>query len=211
MPTLDYFQQQLPALFWGFVNPVWTTLSRDLRAAPAADATDPPDPWIVTRHQTAGVATKHLVLAGVFVTADPFPLQTLVADYESSLLGMWDDLPTWSTLQTFAARLQSAQLTMPSDDSYRWLQEAFLPVDPRTLFERGRAWSHAQCWTGAESIRTLRSTWPDFATLESALDVWQAQNIAAYAAQHCTTTEQMIAPFWYRRPLVGAVMFENSD
>ncbi len=211
MPTLDYFQQQLPALFWGFVNPVWTTLSLDLRAAPAADATDPPDPWIVTRHQTAGVATKHLVLAGVFVTADPFPLQTLVADYESSLLGMWDDLPTWSTLQRFAARLQSVQLTMPSDDSYRWLQEAFLPVDPRTLFERGRAWSHARCWTGTENIRTLRSTWPNFATLESALDVWQAQNIAAYAAQHCTATEQVIAPLWYRRPLVGAVMFENSD
>ena len=83
------------------------------------------------------MATKHLVLAGAFITADPFPLQELVTEYESSLLGMWDDLPAWDTLQEYAKQLQKAQLAIPGDAAYRSLREAFLPVDPETQSNLG--------------------------------------------------------------------------
>ncbi len=129
MPTLDYDQQRFPALFWGFINPTWVPVPRDTRGLIQTDLEHPPSPWIVTKHQTAGYACKHLVLAGVFVTADPFPLAGLVEQYESSLLGQWEDLPAWETLQEYDGRLQAVRLAMPGDDAYRWLQEAFLPVN----------------------------------------------------------------------------------
>lgn len=211
MPTLDYDQQQFPALFWGFVNPRWATIPQDAHGLLVRQTTNPPPPWVFTRHQTAGMATKHLVLAGVFITADPFPLQELVTEYESSLLGMWEDLPAWDTLQEYAKQLQKAQLAIPGDDAYRWLQEAFLPVDPETLFKRSQTWGQAQRWTGSDAAHASWPHWPTFDALRTHLNDWQSQSVVTYAAEHCTPAEQNIAPLWFNRPLVGAVVFENSD
>ena len=211
MPTLDYEQQRFPALFWGFVNPSWVALPRDTRGFIRADPERPPSPWIVTEHQTAGCACKHLVLAGVMVTADPFSLQPLVDSYAGSLLAQWTDLPDWQTLRTYDQDLQAVHLTAPSDDAYRWLQEAFLPVLPDALFDLSQTWFHAQLWTGSDAISAPWPRWADFSALQADLETWQSQGVAAYATLHDAPTEQAMAPLWYRRPLVAAVIFENSD
>ena len=207
MPTIDYDQQPWPALFFGFVNPPWA--SDDLRDAHGllhTSLTTPASPYVLTEHQTAGFACLHLVLAGVLVTADPFPLQPLVDQYTDSLLGMWDPVPPWDVLHTYAQHLHQEHLAMPRDTAYQWLQEAFLPIDPSSLFETSAAWPQAHLWTPPGEAPKPWPHWPTFAALAHDLRAWDRAERAAYYPG--VSVVQRLQP---STPLVAAVVFENCD
>ncbi|PSR27621.1 MAG: hypothetical protein C7B46_19350 [Sulfobacillus benefaciens] len=207
MPTIDYNQQPWPALFFGFVNPRWAVDARhDAQGFLPPSATTPPSPWILTTHQTAGFACLHMVLAGVLVTADPFPLQPLVDQYTDSLLGMWDPVPPWDVLHTYAQHLHQEHLAMPQDTAYQWLQEAFLPVDPASLFKTSAAWPQARLWSPSGAPLDPWPRWRSWSQLADDLQKWdRAERAARYPGMSDVQRIQLSTP------LVAAVVFENCD
>jgi len=212
LPTYSYEQQRWPALFWGFVDPVWAKVPVG-PYGPVPQPHTPPSPWSVTEHQTAGFACAHLLLAGLFVTLDPFPYQGLVDDYFDSQLGLWDFVPSWYDLCQYDQRLTSFKLRMPDHTEYRWLQEGFLPVDPATLFARVRSSPTARIWTGAPGDRLRDAPWANhWEALAAALEAWQIQAIAAEPIDPTASdfTRKMI-PHWHHQSPVAAIVFENSD
>lgn len=211
LPTYSYDRQRWPALFWGFVDPVWT----EVPVGPYGSAPQPhtpPSPWSVTEHQTAGLACAHLLLAGLLVTLNPFPYQGLVDYYFDSQLGLWDSVPSWYDLCQYDQHLTSLDLRMPANTEYRWLQEGFLPVDPAILFARTRSSLTARIWTGAPGDRLRDNPWTDWEALAAALEAWQIQEIAAKPIDPTVSdlTRKMI-PHWHHKSPVAAIVFENSD
>ena len=145
------------------------------------------------------------------MTVDPFPFADLVARYESSLLGQWEDLPTWETLQAYQKNLRAHGLELPADDAYRWLREGFLPVDPGGLFATSLAWSGARVWIGQDPDG---GPWPHWATLDALhqdLAQWQKDSVTRMAVTLSSDLDRHLAPLWSNRPLVAGVVFDNCD